>query len=164
MMSSGSRSGSSLSTRAGESPDASKSNTSTTRMRIPRTQGCPPHCRGSTVIRLAGVEPVRLRRATVPQNYVDLPAAWSRTALSASASSPLRLVQSGDPHASPGNSVNQCRSSASFSGVSAKTFLWSACGFVMRMTIAPLLRANAWAGGGQRRVQPGVTGCSQALL
>ena len=52
-MSSGSRSGSSSTTRAGLRPAASKSRTSLTRTRSPRTHGRPPHCSGSTVIRFA---------------------------------------------------------------------------------------------------------------
>ncbi len=50
-MSSFSRSGSSLSTSCLDRPAARRSRTSTTRIRMPRTQGRPPHCLGFTVIR-----------------------------------------------------------------------------------------------------------------
>jgi len=49
--SSASRSGSSSSTCSRVCPDASRSSTSVTRMRMPRMQGRPPHCRVFTVIR-----------------------------------------------------------------------------------------------------------------
>ncbi len=51
VMSSGSRSGNSATTSAGDNPAASRSSTSLTRMRILRTQGRPPHCCGLTVMR-----------------------------------------------------------------------------------------------------------------
>ena len=50
-MSSGSRSGSSSNTCCAVRPLASRSNTSTTRIRRPRMHGRPPHWSGSTVIR-----------------------------------------------------------------------------------------------------------------
>ena len=50
-MSSDSRSGSSRSTSSRVSPLASRSRTSETRIRIPRTHGRPPHCSWFTVIR-----------------------------------------------------------------------------------------------------------------
>ena len=52
-MSSGSRSGNSVSTWLGDSPAANNSRTSVTRIRIPRMQGRPPHCSGFTVMRSA---------------------------------------------------------------------------------------------------------------
>jgi len=57
-MSSTSRSGSSSSACSGDRPEASKSNTSVTRMRNPRTQGRPPHWSGFTVIRSASAATV----------------------------------------------------------------------------------------------------------
>ena len=50
-MSSGSRSGNSSRTCSDDRPEASRSNTSVTRIRNPRTHGRPPHCSGFTVIR-----------------------------------------------------------------------------------------------------------------
>ena len=51
LRSSGSKSGISARIWDASSPDANKSRTSLTRIRIPRTQGRPPHCLGFTVIR-----------------------------------------------------------------------------------------------------------------
>lgn len=51
LRSSASKSGISAKICEASSPDAKRSKTSLTRIRIPRTQGRPPHCRGFTVIR-----------------------------------------------------------------------------------------------------------------
>jgi hypothetical protein len=50
LRSSASKSGISAKICAASRPDANRSRTSLTRIRIPRTQGRPPHCRGLTVI------------------------------------------------------------------------------------------------------------------
>jgi hypothetical protein len=76
-MSSTSRSGSSSSTCCGDRPDASKSNTSVTRMRSPRTQGRPPHWSGFAVIRSARAANVHSSvtgyTATQPDAHQDAP-------------------------------------------------------------------------------------------
>jgi hypothetical protein len=76
-MSSIPRSGSSSSACCGDRPDASKSNTSVTRMRSPRTQGRPPHWSGFTVIRSARAAKVHSSvtgyTATQPDAHQDAP-------------------------------------------------------------------------------------------
>src|SRR5918994_1240397 len=66
-MSSNSRSGIVARTSSGVRPFVRRSSTSTTRIRVPRMQGCPPHCCGSIVMRSASVG-----RVVLPVTYLYL--------------------------------------------------------------------------------------------
>src|ERR671911_57339 len=66
-MSSNSRSGIVARTSSGVRPFARRSRTSTTRIRVPRMQGCPPYCCGSIVMRSASVG-----RVVLPVTYLYL--------------------------------------------------------------------------------------------
>jgi hypothetical protein len=94
----------------------------------------------------APVTSPKLRRGEVPQNSVDFPAAWSRRASSASASSfPAFTSRSiWRSHAAASNSANQRRNSASSSAERPETFFSRASSLLIEETIPLLLsRGNA---------------------
>src|ERR1019366_2001270 len=83
----------------------------------------------------------KLRRGKVPQNSVDFPAAWSRRASSASASSfPAFTSRSiWRSHAAASNSANHRRNSASSSAERPETFFSRASSLLIEETIPLLL-------------------------